>query len=170
MKKLITLIAGLLLVALPVGLAGCDDSDKEIYNDGRLVTDVVIPTSMTVYRGMEVSVSGYGFAQGDAIALRAGEDLPAATTVASEKLLTFVIPDGAADQTVYKVVLNRAQDYQGARIEQDDRTTGHRRRPGQDHLGQLGRRRRDPRPRVHGYGQTLPGTRGGEIRSAGQEC
>ena len=36
----------------------------------------------------------------------------AATTVASEKLLTFVIPDGAADQTVYKVVLNRAQDYQ----------------------------------------------------------
>ena len=46
MKKLITLIAGLLLVALPVGLAGCDDSDKEIYNDGRLVTDVVIPTSM----------------------------------------------------------------------------------------------------------------------------
>lgn len=112
MKKLITLIAGLLLVALPVGLAGCDDSDKEIYNDGRLVTDVVIPTSMTVYRGMEVSVSGYGFAQGDAIALRAGEDLPAATTVASEKLLTFVIPDGAADQTVYKVVLNRAQDYQ----------------------------------------------------------
>lgn len=55
MKKLITLIAGLLLVALPVGLAGCDDSDKEIYNDGRLVTDVVIPTSMTVYRGMEVS-------------------------------------------------------------------------------------------------------------------
>ena len=52
MKKLITLIAGLLLVALPVGLAGCDDSDKEIYNDGRLVTDVVIPTSMTVYRGM----------------------------------------------------------------------------------------------------------------------
>ena len=25
MKKLITLIAGLLLVALPVGLAGCDD-------------------------------------------------------------------------------------------------------------------------------------------------
>ena len=30
MKKLITLIAGLLLVALPVGLAGCDDSDKEI--------------------------------------------------------------------------------------------------------------------------------------------
>ena len=85
MKKLITLIAGLLLVALPVGLAGCDDSDKEIYNDGRLVTDVVIPTSMTVYRGMEVSVSvsGYGFAQGDAIALRAGEDLPAATTVAS---------------------------------------------------------------------------------------
>ena len=58
MKKLITLIAGLLLVALPVGLAGCDDSDKEIYNDGRLVTDVVIPTSMTVYRGMEVSVSG----------------------------------------------------------------------------------------------------------------
>ena len=70
MKKLITLIAGLLLVALPVGLAGCDDSDKEIYNDGRLVTDVVIPTSMTVYRGMEVSVSGYGFAQGDAIALR----------------------------------------------------------------------------------------------------
>ena len=99
MKKLITLIAGLLLVALPVGLAGCDDSDKEIYNDGRLVTDVVIPTSMTVYRGMEVSVSGYGFAQGDAIALRAGEDLPAATTVASEKLLTFVIPDGAADQT-----------------------------------------------------------------------
>ena len=57
MKKLITLIAGLLLVALPVGLAGCDDSDKEIYNDGRLVTDVVIPTSMTVYRGMEVSVS-----------------------------------------------------------------------------------------------------------------
>jgi hypothetical protein len=48
MKKLITLIAGLLLVALPVGLAGCDDSDKEIYNDGRLVTDVVIPTSMTV--------------------------------------------------------------------------------------------------------------------------
>ena len=112
MKKLITLIAGLLFVALPVGLAGCDDSDKEIYNDGRLVTDVVIPTSMTVYRGMEVSVSGYGFAQGDAIALRAGEDLPAATTVASEKLLTFVIPDGAADQTVYKVVLNRAQDYQ----------------------------------------------------------
>ena len=112
MKKLITLIAGLLLVALPVGLAGCDDSDKEIYNDGRLVTDVVIPTSMTVYRGMEVSVSGYGFAQGDAIALRAGEDLPAATTVASEKLLTFVIPDGAADQTVYKFVLNRAQDYQ----------------------------------------------------------
>ena len=112
MKKLITLIAGLLLVTLPVGLAGCDDSDKEIYNDGRLVTDVVIPTSMTVYRGMEVSVSGYGFAQGDAIALRAGEDLPAATTVASEKLLTFVIPDGAADQTVYKVVLNRAQDYQ----------------------------------------------------------
>lgn len=63
MKKLITLIAGLLLVALPVGLAGCDDSDKEIYNDGRLVTDVVIPTSMTVYRGMEVSVSGYGFAK-----------------------------------------------------------------------------------------------------------
>lgn len=52
MKKLITLIAGLLLVALPVGLAGCDDSDKEIYNDGRLVTDVVIPASMTVYRGM----------------------------------------------------------------------------------------------------------------------
>ena len=83
MKKLITLIAGLLLVALPVGLAGCDDSDKEIYNDGRLVTDVVIPTSMTVYRGMEVSVSGYGFAQGDAIALRAGEDLPTATTLAS---------------------------------------------------------------------------------------
>ena len=78
MKKLITLIAGLLLVALPVGLAGCDDSDKEIYNDGRLVTDVVIPTSMTVYRGMEVSVSGYGFAQGDAIALRAGEHIPAA--------------------------------------------------------------------------------------------
>ena len=70
MKKLITLIAGLLFVALPVGLAGCDDSDKEIYNDGRLVTDVVIPTSMTVYRGMEVSVSGYGFAQGDAPRVR----------------------------------------------------------------------------------------------------
>ena len=29
MKKLITLIAGLLLVALPVGLAGCDDSDNQ---------------------------------------------------------------------------------------------------------------------------------------------
>ena len=112
MKKLITLLAGLLFAALPVTLTGCDDSDKEVYNDGRLVTDVVIPTSMTVFRGMEVSVSGYGFAQGDAIALRAGGDLPATTTVASEKLLTFVVPDAAADQTVYKVVLNRAQDYQ----------------------------------------------------------
>ena len=54
MKKLITLIAGLLLVALPVGLAGCDDSDKEIYNDGRLVTDVVIPTSMTVFHAGDI--------------------------------------------------------------------------------------------------------------------
>ena len=99
MKKLITLIAGLLFVALPVGLAGCDDSDKEIYNDGRLVTDVVIPTSMTVYRGMEVSVSGYGFAQGDAIALRAGEDPPDATTLASMTPPTFVIPHRAADKT-----------------------------------------------------------------------
>lgn len=108
--KLIALIAGLLFAALPV--TGCDDSDKVTYDDGRLVTDVVIPTSMTVYRGMEVPISGCGFAQGDAITLRAGEDLPAATAVASEERLTFVIPDGAADQTVYKVVLNRAQDYQ----------------------------------------------------------
>lgn len=113
MKKLIALLAALWLVALPVSLTGCDDSDKEVgYNDGRLVTDVVIPTSMTVYRGMEVSVSGYGFAQGDAVALRAGEDFPATTTVVSEKLLTFAVPDAATDQTVYKIVLNRANDYQ----------------------------------------------------------
>lgn len=113
MKKLIALLAALWLVALPVSLTGCDDSDKEVgYNDGRLVTDVVIPTSMTVYRGMEVSVSGYGFAQGDAVALRAGEDFPATTTVVSEKLLTFAVPDAATDQAVYKIVLNRANDYQ----------------------------------------------------------
>lgn len=113
MKKLITLFAGLLLLALPFGLTGCDDSDEKVYyDDGRLVTEVVIPTSMTVFRGMEVSILGSGFAQGDAVALRASEDLAAATTVVSEEQLTFVVPDGATDQTVYKIVLKRANDYQ----------------------------------------------------------
>ena len=72
MKKLITLIAGLLLVALPVGLAGCDDRDKETSNDGRLVPDVVTPTSMTVYCEMEVSASRYGFAPRHALPFRSG--------------------------------------------------------------------------------------------------
>lgn len=113
MKKLFTLLTALLLLAAPVWVVGCDDSGDDVdISDGRLVSDVVISTSMSVFRGMEVTVSGQGFQQGDALSLRSDSDLAAATNVLSSEALTFIVPDEVADQGIYKFVLMRDKDYQ----------------------------------------------------------
>ena len=112
MKKLFTLFTGLLLAACVPLLCGCDDSDRKVHRDGDLSTEVVIPTSMDVFKGMEITVEGEGFEQGDQVALRAETDLPAQTTIRSATELSFRIPDEVVDQTVYKIVLRRKDDYQ----------------------------------------------------------
>ena len=61
MKKLFTLFTGLLLAACVPLLCGCDDSDRKVHRDGDLSTEVVIPTSMDVFKGMEITVEGEGF-------------------------------------------------------------------------------------------------------------
>lgn len=112
MKKLFTLFTALLLFACAPFFGGCDDSDRKVHRDGDLSTEVVIPTSMDVFKGMEITVEGEGFEQGDRIALRAESDLPARTTIRSATSLTFVVPDEVIDGTVYKFVLQREGDYQ----------------------------------------------------------
>lgn len=115
MKKLFTLLAAALLLVSPTLLAGCEDSDKEVNRrDGELTTEVVIPTSMNVFKGMAVTVDGKGFEEGDRIALRSQSDLPAETTILSPTSLTFRVPEEVVDQTTYKIVLLRqaANDYQ----------------------------------------------------------
>lgn len=112
MNKIFPLLTGLFLLFAPVGMSGCDDSDKEVVNDGRMISNVVIPTSMTVFRGMDITVDGQGFRTGDAVSLRDGNDLPAATEVLSESAISFAIPEGVTDQGIYKVVLTRGSEYQ----------------------------------------------------------
>lgn len=115
MKKLFTLLAAALLLVSPALIAGCEDSDKEVNRrDGELTTEVVIPTSMHVFKGMAVTVEGKGFQEGDRIALRAAKDLPAETTILSPTSLAFKVPEEVADQTTYKIVLFRqaGNDYQ----------------------------------------------------------
>ena len=57
MKKLITLLTGLLFVALSVGLTGCDDSDEQVNRpDERFVSGVVIPTALDVCEGLEMTI------------------------------------------------------------------------------------------------------------------
>ena len=81
MKKLITLLTGLLFVALSVGLTGCDDSDEQVNRpDERFVSGVVIPTALDVCEGLEMTIEGQGFLQGDAVTLRGDSDMPAQTT------------------------------------------------------------------------------------------
>lgn len=115
MKKLFTLLTAALLLVSPALLSGCEDSDKEVNRrDGELTTEVVIPTSMSVFKGMEITVEGKGFEEGDRIALHATGDLAAETTILSPTSLTFRVPEGVVDQTIYKIVLLRqtANDYQ----------------------------------------------------------
>lgn len=112
MKKLFTLLAGVLLLASPIFVSGCDDSDTTVNRDGELSTQVVIPTSMQVYKGMEVTVTGKGFEQSDRIALRAEEDLLCETTILSPTELTFEVPSDVVDKTAYKFVLLRGKDFQ----------------------------------------------------------
>lgn len=108
MKKLFTLLATVMLLVSPALLSGCEDSDKEVIRrDGELTTDVVIPTSMSVFKGMEITVEGKGFEQDDRIVLRSQDDLPAETTVLSPTSLSFKIPEEVEDQTTYKFVLLR---------------------------------------------------------------
>lgn len=112
MNRIFPLLTGLFLLFAPVGMSGCDDSDKEVVNDGRMISNVVIPTSMTVFRGMDITVDGQGFRTGDAVSLRAETDLPAATEVLSESAISFAVPEEVADQGIYKVVLTRGSEYQ----------------------------------------------------------
>ena len=81
MKRLITLFTGLLFIALPVVLSGCNDGDEQVNRpDERFVSGVVIPTALDVCEGLEMTIEGQGFRQGDAVTLRGDSDMPAQTT------------------------------------------------------------------------------------------
>lgn len=113
MKKLFTLLTGALLLILPILMAGCDDSDQEVFApDGRLVSEVVIQTSMPVFKGMEISLMGQGFLEGDKMLLRASEDLMSPDGRVSSDGFVFTIPDQIVDQTTYKFILQRGDEYQ----------------------------------------------------------
>ena len=113
MKKLITLLTGLLFVALSVGLTGCDDSDEQVNRpDERFVSGVVIPTALDVCEGLEMTIEGQGFLQGDAVTLRGDSDMPAQTTGITPSSISFVLPDGLEDQTAYKFLLVRNGELQ----------------------------------------------------------
>ena len=113
MKKLITLLTGLLFVALSVGLTGCDDSDEQVNRpDERFVSGVVIPTALDVCEGLEMTIEGQGFRQGDAVTLRGDSDMPAQTTGITPSSISFVLPDGLEDQTAYKFLLVRNGELQ----------------------------------------------------------
>ena len=71
MKKLLTLLTILSLSCTLLCISGCEDSGDSVYVDeGRLVSDVVINTSMDVFKGMEVPIEGQGFESGDQMMLR----------------------------------------------------------------------------------------------------
>ena len=113
MKKLLTLLTILSLSCTLLCISGCEDSGDSVYVDeGRLVSDVVINTSMDVFKGMEVPIEGQGFESGDQMMLRAETDLEATTEVSSSNLLTFTLPDEIEDGHTYKFVLLRGDDYQ----------------------------------------------------------
>lgn len=113
MKKFFTLLTILSLSCASCWLTSCDDSDESIViQDGRLVSDVVIETSMDVFNGMTITVDGLGFQSGDRILLRAQTDIQAQTEVISPEKLSFVLPDEVEDGTVYRFVLVRDDDYQ----------------------------------------------------------
>lgn len=99
MKRLITLFTGLLFIALPVVLSGCDDSDEQVNRpDERFVSGVVIPTALDVCEGLEMTIEGQGFRQGDAVTLRGDSDMPAQTTGITPSSISFVLPTGIEDQ------------------------------------------------------------------------
>ena len=76
MKKLLTLLTILSLSCTLLCISGCEDSGDSVYVDeGRLVSDVVINTSMDVFKGMEGPIEGQGFESGDQMMLRAETDL-----------------------------------------------------------------------------------------------
>ena len=134
MKKLLTLLTILSLSCTLLCISGCEDSGDSVYVDeGRLVSDVVINTSMDVFKGMEVPIEGQGFESGDQMMLRAETDLEATTEVSSSNLLTFTLPDEIEDGHTYKFVLDA------------DRQAGHQRRTRRDDVGLVGSSRRHPR-------------------------
>ena len=113
MKRLITLFTGLLFIALPVVLSGCDDSDEQVNRpDERFVSGVVIPTALDVCEGLEMTIEGQGFRQGDAVTLRGDSDMPAQTTGITPSSISFVLPTGIEDQAAYKFLLVRGGELQ----------------------------------------------------------
>lgn len=113
MKRLITLFIGLLFIALPVVLSGCNDGDEQVNRpDERFVSGVVIPTALDVCEGLEMTIEGQGFRQGDAVTLRSDSDMPAQTSGITPSSISFVLPEGIEDQAVYKFLLVRGGESQ----------------------------------------------------------
>lgn len=146
MKKLLTLLTILSLSCTLLCISGCEDSGDSVYVDeGRLVSDVVINTSMDVFKGMEVPIEGQGFESGDQMMLRAETDLEATTEVSSSNLLTFTLPDEIEDGHTYKFVLLRGDDYQVLGASTLTVKLVIKRRARRDDVGLVGSSRRHPR-------------------------
>ena len=113
MKKLFTLLTVLSLSCALLCISGCEDSGDTVYVDeGRLVSDVVIDTSMEVFEGMTISIEGQGFESGDRMLLRAETDIEMETEVSASDALAFTLPEEIEDGHTYKFVLVRGDDYQ----------------------------------------------------------
>ncbi len=112
MKKTFTKLTWLLLSTLLLLPGACSDSDDVTAPQGLLVSNVFIPTSMDVYLGMELPLSGRGFEQGDGIVLRADEDIEAEVSSVAAKQLVFTFPDGVVNQGTYRFILTRGNKYQ----------------------------------------------------------
>ncbi|MEG0806985.1 MAG: calcineurin-like phosphoesterase C-terminal domain-containing protein [Alistipes sp.] len=111
MKRIFTFFTALLLLNTLL-ITACNDSDEVIIPDGRLVTEVVIPTALSVSEGQELPIIGQGFKEGDVIGLRADDKLSCVTLFRSSSEVVLTIPAGVVDGGVYKFVLTRGDEYQ----------------------------------------------------------
>ncbi len=112
MRKFFTLLTPLFLLCATLFSGACSEDEAVITPEGRLVSNVVITTAMDVYKGMPLTINGRGFQEGDQITLRAASDIPTTLTSLDEKNLVVAIPDQVVDQTTYRFVLYRGEEYQ----------------------------------------------------------
>ncbi|MBC9796833.1 calcineurin-like phosphoesterase C-terminal domain-containing protein [Sinomicrobium weinanense] len=104
----LTTLAGLSGIGL--GFSGCKDDDSFDPDNGLNISKVIIPSSLDILAGGEVTLHGKGFQAGDQITLTSSADENTAYTVivssVTEDTMTFPVPEGVATGN-YKITLTR---------------------------------------------------------------